>query len=117
MGNLVTNARDAMPDGGTLRLVARPMELGAASSDAGPLEPGRYVRLLVIDTGIGMDEDTRRRAFEAFYTTKTMASTARGTGLGLSSVFLMLTKAGGSIRLSSVPGEGTTFTLDLPIVG
>lgn len=63
------------------------------------------------------DEATRDRAFEAFYSTKTLAATARGTGLGLSSVFLIVTKAGGGIRVDSAPGAGTTFTVDLPAAG
>jgi PAS domain S-box-containing protein len=116
LGNLATNAREAMPEGGTLRLTVRPHEITSLAAEAGLAGPGRYVRILVADTGVGMDEDTRRRAFEAFYTTKTMASTARGTGLGLSSVFLIVTKAGGFISITSAPGKGTTFTIDLPAV-
>lgn len=117
LGNLASNAHDAMPDGGTVRITARLHEAHGSGAEAGGLDPGRYVRVAVADTGVGMDEDTRRRAFEAFYTTKTMASTARGTGLGLSSVFLIVTKAGGSVRVESVPGLGTTFTVDLPAIG
>ena len=116
LGNLASNARDAMPEGGTVRITARLHEAHASVLEAGPLDQGRFIRLRVADTGVGMDEDTRRRAFEAFYTTKTMASTARGTGLGLSSVFLIVTKAGGSVQIASVPVTGTTFTLDLPAV-
>jgi PAS domain S-box-containing protein len=116
LGNLASNARDAMPDGGAVRITAQRHEAHGGGPDAGGLEPGRYIRLRVVDTGVGMDEDTRRRAFDAFYTTKTMASTARGTGLGLSSVFLIVTKAGGSVHVESVPGQGTTFTVDLPEV-
>ena len=64
-----------------------------------------------------MDEATRRRAFEAFFTTKTLPSAARGSGLGLSSVFLLVTRAGGGVRVESEPGRGTTFVVDLPTVG
>jgi len=71
----------------------------------------------ISDTGLGMDEATRQRAFEAFYTTKGAASEQRGTGLGLSSVFLIVNRAGGGIRVESTPGEGTMFTVDLPIAG
>jgi signal transduction histidine kinase len=119
LANLATNARDAMPEGGTFRLLARRLEIAAGASEPGApaLEPGTYVRLEAADTGTGMDEATRRRAFEAFYTTKTSASTARGTGLGLSSVFLLVTKCGGAIRVESEPGRGTTFTVDLPTAG
>jgi signal transduction histidine kinase len=61
-----------------------------------------------------MDEATRTRAFEAFFTTKTLPSAAGGSGLGLSSVFLLVTRAGGSVRVESEPGRGTTFIVDLP---
>jgi PAS domain S-box-containing protein len=116
LGNLATNARDAMPDGGAFRLSARPAVVapGAVDQDGLPLEPGRYVRLVASDTGTGMDEATRRRAFEAFFTTKTLPSTGHGSGLGLSSVFMLVTRAGGTVRVESEPGRGTTFILDLP---
>lgn len=113
--NMATNARDAMPDGGDLLI-----SVTAAPSGSGPdTADGRaapFIRVTVADTGIGMDEATRRRAFEAFFTTKTDASTAAGTGLGLSSVFLIVQRAGGTINLESVRGTGTTFTIDLPAI-
>jgi PAS domain S-box-containing protein len=115
LGNLATNARDAMPEGGAFRLGARAAVVapGSVDQDGLPLEPGRYVRLVASDTGTGMDEATRRRAFEAFFTTKTLPSTGRGSGLGLSSVFMLVTRAGGTVRVESEPGRGTTFILDL----
>ena len=116
LGNLATNARDAMPDGGTFRLGAHVAVVapGTVDPDGLPMEPGRYVRLIASDTGTGMDEPTRRRAFEAFFTTKTLPAAGRGSGLGLSSVFLLVTRAGGTVRVESEPGRGTTFILDLP---
>ena len=116
LGNLASNARDAMPHGGAFRLGARAAVVapGAVDQDGLPMEPGRYVRLIASDTGTGMDDATRRRAFEAFFTTKTLPAAGRGSGLGLSSVFLLVTRAGGSVRVESEPGRGTTFILDLP---
>ena len=98
--NLAVNARDAMPDGGT-------MSLATAVADRDPPD----VQLTVTDTGAGMDEKTRARAFEPFYTTK---QKGQGTGLGLASVYGFVTQTGGSIDVESAPGEGTTFTLRFP---
>jgi signal transduction histidine kinase len=112
--NLATNARDAMPAGGLLRVRADLHE-SRGNADGAGLEPGRYVRLVVSDTGTGMDEATRRRAFDAFYTTKAGASTTEGTGLGLASVYLIVSRTGGAIRVDSIPGTGTTFTVDIPV--
>jgi PAS domain S-box-containing protein len=97
--NLVVNARDAMPAGGTLRL----------GCEAVP--GGELVRLTVSDTGIGMTEEVRARLFEPFFTTK---EHGRGTGLGLSTVYGVVDAWGGAISVESVPGEGTVFTVDLP---
>ena len=107
--NLVVNARDAMPDGGTLRLQTRNVVVAQDDPEPVGLTPGRYVRITVEDTGTGMDEATRLRAFEPFFTTK-----AQGTGLGLSSVYGIVTQSGGTVDIESAPGRGTTFAVYLP---
>jgi len=110
--NLATNARDAMPDGGTLRISASEVELRAGSGRLPPdTQPGSYVCLQVSDSGIGMDDSTQQRVFEPFFTTKPRG---RGTGLGLSTVFGIVTQSGGFIRVSSRPGNGTRFELFFP---
>ena len=101
--NLIVNARDAMPDGGTIRVDV----VGATH--------GRdRAQLRVRDEGIGMDDATRSRIFEPFFTTK---GGGRGTGLGLSTVYGITTEAGGTIDVQTAPGEGTTFELSFPVVG
>ena len=111
--NLAINARDAMPDGGTLMLEARSTTL--ASDQAAALVPaltaGRYVLLSMRDTGVGMDEATCQRIFEPFFTTK-----GTGTGLGLSTVWGIVSQAGGAITVDSAPQRGTTFSVYLPRV-
>jgi signal transduction histidine kinase len=107
--NLAVNARDAMPDGGTLRLVAK-SDVVAATPDA-MLEPGTYVRISVVDSGLGMDEATLERAIEPFFSTKGIG---RGTGLGLSMVHGLAAQLGGELRLHSEHGTGTTVELWLP---
>ncbi|MCO6419058.1 response regulator [Siccirubricoccus sp. KC 17139] len=108
--NLAVNARDAMPDGGSVTL-------GAAEEPPGEqpqgtdLPPGDYVRLWVADTGVGMDEATLARAVEPFFTTKPRE---KGTGLGLSMADGFIAQAGGAMRLDSAPGLGTTVTFWLP---
>jgi PAS domain S-box-containing protein len=104
--NLAINARDAMPEGGDLIIVARRRTIAGDSE----LPRGDYVELSVTDTGCGMPTDVAARAFDPFFTTK---GVGKGTGLGLSQVYGMARQAGGSARLRSVPGEGTTASLFL----
>ncbi|MBY0338514.1 MAG: PAS domain-containing protein [Acetobacteraceae bacterium] len=108
--NLTVNARDAMPQGGTLAFFAT----AATHPPDGPreLRPGRFLRLTVADTGIGMDEETARRALEPFFTTK---GVGKGTGLGLSMVHGLALQSGGALTLQSRPQEGTAVTLWLPM--
>jgi PAS domain S-box-containing protein len=109
--NLVVNARDAMPGGGTLSIDTSNAEIGADDLTSSPLPVGRYVRVRVSDTGTGMPAEVIERAFEPFYTTKPKGS---GTGLGLATVYGIATAAGGDVRLYSENGIGTTVTVLLP---
>ena len=109
MLNLAVNARDAMPDGGTLRISAGPETIGAGHRSG--LRSGPYLRLSVADTGVGMDEATAARAVEPFYSTK---GVGKGTGLGLSMVHGLAMQSDGAIHLNSSPGLGTTVELWLP---
>ncbi len=106
--NLAVNARDAMPGGG--RLAIRTSLVHVPDPDSG----GRsgWVRLTVADTGDGMDEETVARVFEPFFTTKAQD---RGTGLGLATVLAIVNAGGGRVEVASIPGAGTTFTVDLPV--
>lgn len=107
--NLTTNARDAMPDGGTVTISLRSEMVGRGGS--GCLSAGEYVRLDVTDTGSGMDAATLARAREPFFTTK---PEGYGTGLGLSMVHGFAEQSGGAMRIRSVPGIGTTVSIYLP---
>ncbi|WP_119301225.1 response regulator [Dongia deserti] len=107
--NLALNARDAMPDGGRLRISAQ-SETGATGLRS--LEPGDYVRMTVTDTGTGMDEAILKRCSEPFFTTKEVG---RGTGLGLSTVHGLAVQSGGGMRISSQQGEGTMVELWFPV--
>ena len=112
--NLVVNARDAMPQGGTVRLVTRNLSLTRDSARAhGGLLPGEYVRLDVIDSGEGMDAATLGRVFEPFFTTKDKGG---GTGLGLATAYGIVRQAGGVLVADSRRGAGSTFSVLLPRV-
>ena len=109
--NLVINARDAMPQGGTVTITTGAADLAPAEAQALGIAPGRYASLEVADTGVGMDESTMLRAFEPFFTTK---GPHEGTGLGLATVYGIAHQSGGAVRLASEPGSGTRVTVLLP---
>jgi PAS domain S-box-containing protein len=109
--NLAVNARDAMPRGGRLTIGTAPCAVNATDAQRYTVEPGAYVRLRVSDTGVGMSPELSARIFEPFFTTKG----EKGTGLGLATVYGIVRQASGGIIVQSRPGEGTTFSILLPV--
>jgi two-component system cell cycle sensor histidine kinase/response regulator CckA len=109
--NLYVNAWQAMPGGGELYLQTENVTLGEDYVKPFKIEPGKYVKISVTDTGVGMDEATRQRIFDPFFTTKEMG---RGTGLGLASAYGIIKNHGGFINVYSEKGEGTAFNIHLP---
>ncbi len=111
--NLVVNARDAMPMGGTITLTTEAVHLGSdLARNRANVPQGDYAKITVTDTGIGMEEDIQEKIFEPFFTTK---RAGEGTGLGLSTAYGIVKQSGGFIFVDSVLGQGTTFTLYFPI--
>jgi len=110
--NLCVNARDAMPDGGTLTIAIHPVDLVDIPASGNPeSRPGRFIRLSVTDSGCGMDEHVMKHIFEPFFTTKELG---RGTGLGLSTVYGIVRQHHGWIEVTSEPGKGTEFRIFFP---
>jgi signal transduction histidine kinase/ActR/RegA family two-component response regulator len=108
--NVALNARDAMPNGGRVRIAAAPESVSASGAEL-PLKPGDYVRIGVTDTGVGMDDATLAKATDPFFTTK---GPGKGTGLGLSMVHGLAAQSGGLLRIDSTPNVGTKVELWLP---
>jgi PAS domain S-box-containing protein len=112
--NLALNARDAMPDGGTLAIDVGCVDVEPGDDRHPTLPPGPYVSLSVSDTGTGMDPETRGQLFEPFFTTK---GPGKGTGLGLATVYGIAAQSGGDVTVETEPGQGSTFTVLLPQAG
>ena len=112
VSELVTNAADAMPGGGTVSIHVRAHPVDARGVEGGEhVPPGDYVELLIADGGTGMDAATRARALEPFFTTKARPN---NTGLGLATVHDIVQRCGGFLLIDSVPGQGTTCRVLLP---
>ena len=111
--NLALNARDAMPNGGTLRIETKRTVLAFGPAAALGIPPGEYVELRIGDTGTGMTPDVRRRIFEPFFTTKEVG---KGTGLGLSTAYGIAHQSGGAIEVESAVGAGSTFHVYFPLI-
>jgi len=112
--NLVVNARDAMPSGGKITIATHNQTLDGDRAAQRGAKPGRYVSIVVGDSGPGMSDDVRARAFEPFFTTKEVG---KGTGLGLSQVYGFVTQSGGVVQLDTEPNTGTRVHLLLPAIG
>ncbi len=110
--NMFINAWQAMPRGGDIYLETSMVTLEAAHCNPYSIAPGRFARISITDTGIGMDEATRRQVFDPFFTTK---EKGRGTGLGLASAYGIVKNHGGFINVYSEPGKGSTFSIYLPV--
>jgi signal transduction histidine kinase len=109
--NLAINARDAMPEGGTLVIETANMRVDSPSDAVEGLTRGEYVRLSVRDTGMGMSEEVRQKAIDPFFTTKPLG---QGTGLGLSMTFGYIRQSNGYLDIDSEEGRGTTVTILMP---
>src|SRR5205085_5423103 len=109
--NLVLNARDAMSEGGTLTIRTENLDRDASSREHAGRAPGRYVAVSVADTGRGMDPETQKRIFEPFFSTK---EKPHATGLGLATVYGIVSQSGGHITVRSAPQQGATFTVWFP---
>jgi len=112
--NMAINARDAMPQGGKLRISTKSVIIQQGqASQLHILAPGKYVAVTIADTGAGMTEEVKAHLFEPFFTTKELG---KGTGLGLSTCYGIIRQAGGHIEVASEPGQGAAFTIYLPTV-
>lgn len=109
--NLVVNARDAMPNGGRIRIVTQLVQIGEADGREVGVEPGRHAVVSISDAGAGIDEAIRGQIFEPYFTTKSVGG---GTGLGLATVYGIAKQSGGSVTVCSAPGQGATFSVYLP---